>query len=129
MGRYIQCRVNGECHSVWKYRFALQKSEMYRISTELNIGEYYLIRYLIENDETQPNYEYISKQEFNNSMEIGGDILILNRNDSKQLEIAIEKLKQSSSNKDEWYLGMLEAISNFMNQQKQQEQFIFHGEL
>ena len=44
-------------------------------------------------------------------------------------EIAIEKLKQSSSNKDEWYMGMIEAISNFMNQHKEQEQFIFHGEL
>ncbi|MEL4896184.1 hypothetical protein [Crocosphaera sp. Alani8] len=129
MGRYIECEVNGECHSVWKYRFASQESEMYRIFTELKIGEYSLLQYVLEQKENEPNYKYISIYKFKEWMEIGGDRLILNRKDCEKLKIAIEKLKQSLTNKDEWYMRMLEAIVNFINKHKEQERFIFHGEL
>ncbi|MEO0868802.1 MAG: hypothetical protein AAFY17_10205, partial [Cyanobacteria bacterium J06642_11] len=41
MGRYITCTINGRIEDVYKYRFGLQASEMYRIAEELEIGIYH----------------------------------------------------------------------------------------
>ena len=48
MGRYINCKIGNDYEIVWKYGLGVQASEMNRISIELGIGEYHLIRYMDE---------------------------------------------------------------------------------
>jgi hypothetical protein len=48
MGRYIECKINGELENVWKYVLGAQPSEMYRIYEELGVGEYHPVRYRYE---------------------------------------------------------------------------------
>jgi hypothetical protein len=97
MGRYINCEVNGESETVYKYVLGIQISEMHRISTELGIGEYHLIRnayneddYENEEDDAQkPAYEYVDEQ----SDDVDGDILILRRSDIEKLNENIDVLE------------------------------------
>ncbi|MDB9517340.1 hypothetical protein PN466_10315 [Roseofilum reptotaenium CS-1145] len=96
MGRYINCKVNDDYKIVWKYGLGTQASEMYRISTELGIGEYHMIRY-VEN-ETGENYEYINFNiSINNSP---GDVLILTRDDIDKIDRQIQLLKKSDKHGD-----------------------------
>jgi hypothetical protein len=91
MDRYIECMIDDEYETVWKYGLGVQNSEMSRINTELGIGEYHLIRYI--DDDVDIKYEYLSE---NHAYEdIDGDILILHRNDFKKLEMQIQSLKKS----------------------------------
>jgi hypothetical protein len=135
MGRYINCEVNGESETVYKYALGVQISEMHRISTELGIGEYHLIRYAYnedddENEDNQkPVYEYVDEQ----SDDVDGDILILRRSDIEKLNenIAILEASLESGEKDEedkFYIAMIKAIRYFMIRYLNQEKFIFVGE-
>jgi hypothetical protein len=136
MGRYINCEVNGESETVYKYVLGVQISEMHRISTELRIGEYHLIRYTYneddeneEEDTQKPAYEYVDEQ----SDDVDGDILILRRSDIEKLNESIDILEANlaSDQKDEedgFYIAMIKAIRYFMIRYLNQEKFIFVGE-
>ena len=117
MGRHIECKIGGNYEMVWKYGFGVQDSEMNRISTELGIGEYHLIRY-VENEsqegEEGVNYEYVPEDQTDGD----GDILILSRSDVEKLEVQIQSLKKvDASNTNEWFIAMTEAIRDFMVEQ------------
>ncbi len=119
MGRYIECQVGREYEIVWKYGFGVQNSEMMRIHTELGLGEYHLIQY----DEEE--YQYVPEDE----MDVDGDILILDRKDIPKLKEQIQLCKgKEKTEADQWYIGMLEAICNFMVEHPEQDQFVFEGE-
>jgi ADP-dependent phosphofructokinase/glucokinase len=126
MGRYIDCLVNGELKTVWKYVFGVQASEMGRIYHELGLGDYkYIISKEYETDNSGKTintiYEYSKEMNY-----IMGDELTLTREDLKELNDWIEILK--NENKDQWYIAMLEAIRNFMFEHPEQQKFIFEGE-
>ena len=131
--RYISCQIGEEYIDVWKYRFGVQNSEMHRVSTELGIGEYHMIRYVDnkdddDNDDPQLKYEYISEDETEFD-DIDGDILILSRSDLEKLDQQIKLLKKSESTEEnKWFIAMLEAIRDFTFEYPQKNQFIFEGE-
>ncbi|MGB3536164.1 MAG: hypothetical protein WBA13_21930 [Microcoleaceae cyanobacterium] len=131
MGRFISCEINGQYEIVWKYGFGVQDSEMYRINTELGIGEYHRIRYLSnwehekDNDETGLGYKYLSRDE-----PASDDILILNRSDVKKLQIQLKFLKNSAQlNQDKWFIAMIESTINFIIDHPEQDKFILEGEI
>ncbi|WP_332978974.1 hypothetical protein [Microcoleus sp. A003_D6] len=129
MGRYIECKINGELENVWKYVFGAQPSEMYRIYEELGVGEYHPVRYRYEfseneKDEDDLTYEYVETRQV-----AEGDILILNRKDIEELKTWLEVLKQDSEkSKDTCFISMVEAIKNFMLRYPHQEEFVLEGE-
>lgn len=126
MGRYINCKIADKYEMVWKYAFGEQNSEMYRISKELAVGEYHLIRY------TEDSYEYVSEDDCifsENEMNVDGDILILRKNDIEKLQQQIQRLKHSDLGTDnQWFIAMVEGIINFMIEHSEQNNFIFEGE-
>lgn len=133
MGRYINCEVNGESKEVYKYAFGDQPSEMYRIFTELGIGEYHLITYAYNEEEEdneeaypkEPAIQYIDEQ----SDDVEGDILILIRSDIERLNEQIDILAMNKRDKeDEFYMDMIEAICDFMNAYSEQDRFTFISE-
>lgn len=155
MGRYINCEVNGESNEVYKYAFGDQPSEMYRISTELGIGEYHLIKYAYNDEDEEydeaPTIEYIDEQ----SEEVEGDILILVRSDIEKLneqikilqtELEVNKSTEQVDNSyhkndelyehdelyeyedDNFYIAMIIAIRDFMNKYPLEDKFTFIGE-
>lgn len=133
MGRYINCEVNGESETVYKYVLGVQISEMHRISTELGIGEYHLFRYAYnedddeneEDDAQKPAYEYVDEQ----SDDVDGDILILRRSDIGNLNENIDILEANKKDEeDEFYIAMIKAIRYFMIRYLNQEKFVFVGE-
>ncbi|MEG4292330.1 hypothetical protein Q5692_25355 [Microcoleus sp. C2C3] len=129
MGRYIECKINGEFEYVWKYVLGGQPSEMYRIYEELGVGEDHPVRYRYEfskneEDEDDLTYEYVETRQV-----ADGDILILNRKDIEELKIWLELLKQDSEKtKDRWFISMVEAIKNFMLRYPHQEEFVLEGD-
>jgi hypothetical protein len=126
MGRYINCKIAGKDEMVWKYVFGEQNSEMYRISEELAIGEYHLIRY------TEESYEYVSEDDCTFSedgINVDGDVLILHQRDIEKLQQQIQRLKNSDQRTDnQWFIAMVESIINFMIEHSSQDDFIFEGE-
>jgi hypothetical protein len=133
VGRYINCKIDDEYETVWKYGFGVQSSEMHRISTELGIGEYHLIRYLDdesdEEDDGNLKYEYVPEAPTNSVNDVDGDILILDRSDVEKLEEQIQSLKKADmTNANEWFIAMVEAIRDFIVEHSEQDRFIFEGE-
>lgn len=125
MGRWIQCRINGQWENVWKYVFGLQSSEMYRIYEELEIGEYHPVRIVYSQGYSQRTYEYLKTRRG-----AGADILILNRGNLEELNEWIEVLKEVRlCGRDEWLVPMMEAIRDFMIEYPEWEEFVFEGEL
>jgi hypothetical protein len=129
MGRYIGCKIGDEYETVWKYGFGVQDSEMNRISTELGIGEYHMVRHVYdeseEDDGEDVKYEYVSEEH----MDVDGDVLILTRSDIERLEMQIQSLKKAdASNADEWFIAMTEAIRDFIIEHSEQDRFVFEGE-
>ena len=104
MSRLIGCKINGDCQIVWQYRFDCP-SDMYRISTELKIGEYCQT----------------------NALE---DRLILARNKLEKLKAQIQILKEAATvNEDRWFIAMVEAFRDCIVANPEQDQFIFEGDL
>jgi len=103
---------------------------MYRISTELGIGEYHLIGYVHNEDEEYSDsgtIEYIDEP----SEDVEGDILILMRSDIPKLTEQISLLKAGLDNREdeeEFYIAMIESICSFMNEHSQLDKFTFIGE-
>jgi hypothetical protein len=136
VGRYINCKIGDEYETVWKYGFGVQNSEMHRITTELGIGEYHVIRYIYddETEECNPNlYEYVPKDRIevdeNGDLNVDGDILILSRSDLEKLEEQIQSLKKTDlSEGNEWFIAMIEAIRDFIVEHSEQDRFVFAGE-
>ncbi len=78
---------------------------MYRISTELGIGEYHQIKAL-------------------------EDSLILARSDLENLEAQIQTLKEAATtNEDKRFVAMVEAFRDCIAANPAQDQFIFEGDL
>jgi len=78
---------------------------MYRISTELKIGEYCQT----------------------NALE---DRLILARNKLEKLKAQIQILKEAATvNEDRWFIAMVEAFRDCIVANPEQDQFIFEGDL
>jgi hypothetical protein len=122
MGRYINCKIGDEYKTVWKYAFAIQNSEMYRIASELGIGEYEMIRYT---DDAR-GFEYVTDE---GDMDVDGDILVLSQKDIPLLQEKIELLKIANHlEENKWFIAMVESIVNFMNTYPEQETFILEGE-
>jgi hypothetical protein len=127
VGRYINCKIGNEYEIVWKYGFGVQDSEMYRIATELGIGEYHLIRYV--DDENGKEDDFIIEYVLEDQTDVDGDVLILSRSDLGKLEEQIQALRKTNlTNSDEWFVAMLEAIQDFIVEHSEQERFIFEGE-
>ena len=125
MGRYINCKIGNKYEMVWKYGLGVQDSEMHRISTELGIGEYHLIRYMDDESEEDLKYEYVLEDQ----TDVDGDILILSRSDVEKLEVQIESLKKADmANANEWFIAMTEAIRDFIVEHSEQDRFVFEGE-
>ncbi len=104
MSRLIGCEINSGCHIVWQYRFGCP-SDMYRINTELGIGEYHQI----------------------NGIE---DRLILTRNELEKLEAQIQLLREAATaNEDRQFIAMVESFRNCIVTNPEQDQFIFEGDL
>jgi hypothetical protein len=104
MSRSIGCEINGHYQIVWQYRFACP-SDMHRISTQLNIGEYHQISGL-------------------------EDSLILVRSDVEKLEEQIQTLKAATAvNEDKWLIAMIEAFRDCIVANPEQDKFIFEGDL
>jgi len=104
---------------------------MYRIATELGIGEYHLIGYVHNEDEEYSDsgtIEYIDEP----SEDVEGDILILLRSDipklTEQISILTADLDHKKDKEEEFYLAMIESIRNFMNQHPKLDKFTFIGE-
>jgi hypothetical protein len=132
MGRYIECKIGNEYETVWKYEFGVQDSEMHRISTELGIGEYHMVRHVYDESDKDGGedvkYEYVS-EDYEDHMDVDGDVLILTRSDIEKLEMQIQSLKKAdASNADEWFIGMTEAIRDFIIEHSEQDRFVFEGE-
>jgi hypothetical protein len=139
MGRYISCKVGDEYETVWKYELGVQSSEIYRISSELGIGEYHMIRYREpdkgDNGENAAGYDYITDAPFSEEIaiddweDIDGDILILKKTDVIALDQHLQRLQQlPEAHAHHYFLGMIVAIRNFMVNHSDQDQFIFEGE-
>ena len=129
MGRYINCKIGDKYEIVWKYGLGVQASEMRRISTELDIGEYHLIRYMDDESEEEGEdnfkYEYVPEDQ----TDVDGDVLILSRSDVEKLKIQIQSLKKAdTSNANGWFIAMTEAIRDFMVEHLEQDSFIFEGD-
>jgi hypothetical protein len=78
---------------------------MYRVSTELGIGEYHQI----------------------NALE---DRLLLGRNDLEKLEAQIQTLQEAlTDNADNRFIAMVEAFRDCIVENPEQDQFIFEGDL
>lgn len=78
---------------------------MYRINTELEIGEYYQI----------------------NALE---DRLILTRNELEKLEAQIQRLREAATvDEDRRFIAMLEAFRDCIATNPKQGRFIFEGDL
>jgi hypothetical protein len=104
MSRLIGCEINSGCQIVWQYRFRCP-SDMYRIHTELGIGEYHQI----------------------NRLE---DRLILARDELEKLEAQIKTLKEITIvNEDREFITMVEAFRNCIVTNPEQDRFIFEGDL
>lgn len=130
MGRFIHCRINGEWKSVWKYRFAIQPSEMGRIYHELGLGEYkYIVGKEYEKDGSGNIIKIINKYS-DNPIGAMADEIKLTRSDVPELNDWIEILKDEiKRDSDKWYIAMLEAIIKFMIEHPDRQEFIFEGEL
>ena len=131
MGRYIECEINNESLIVWKYKLGEQPSEMHRINTEWEIGEYQLMRYIEpENFEDLLDCEYITKDEVKEEDTwFDGDVLILVRDDIPKLRAKVQSLKVSQeANPEKWFITMIENSIKFMEMYSQQDRFIFEGE-
>jgi hypothetical protein len=130
MGRYICCTVYSEDKTVLKYG-SDQKSEMHRINTEFNIGEFQMIQSDIDigdNNDTGLTYKYVS----GNPSEIHRDvdILTLNRSDIKKLELQIQSIRASQLTTEKWlFLGVVVTIRDFIVEHPEQDEFIFVGDL
>lgn len=104
MSRLIGCETNSGCQIVWQYRLGCP-SDMYRINTELGIGEYCQT----------------------NALE---DRLILARNELKKLEAQLQMLKEAATvNEDRRFIAMVEAFRDCMVANPKQDQFIFESDL
>ncbi|MFB2920729.1 MULTISPECIES: hypothetical protein [Aerosakkonema] len=126
MGRYINCFVGGEGKIVWKYGFGVQKSEMHRIYDELGIGEYKLVK---DVDYQENNLEKITNRIYEYTddwREADCDVLILTRSDIVKLDEKLAILEAESN--DRWYIGMIQAIRDFMIKHPNLEEFVFEGE-
>jgi hypothetical protein len=126
MGRYINCRINGEWKTAWKYVFGAQASEMSRIYEELEIGAYHpvYIQYLQTDKGEQRIYEYLETRQGAQA-----DILILSRSDIDKINEWIEVLKEIRiGKKDQYFVAVLEAIRNFMTNYPEHNEFVFEGE-
>ena len=138
MGRYISCKVGSEYETVWKYGLGIQNSDMYRISSELGIGEYHMIRYREPDEESDgdaASYDYITDAPFSEETaiddweDIDGDILILNKADIVALDCHLQRLQQlPEAHANRWFVGMIAAIRDFMVNHSDQDRFIFEGE-
>jgi len=123
VGRWIECKINGQRENVWKYVFGLQPSEMYRIYEELEIGEYHPVRFVYSQGFSQRTYEYLKTRR-----EADADILILNRGNIEEINEWIEVLKEVRlCGRDKWLAPMMEAIRDFMIKYPEQEEFVFEG--
>jgi hypothetical protein len=109
LGRYVYEKYSGEF--VWKYYFAKQASEQYRIAEELGIGKI----------EYEPEGFY-------------GDYLYLKREDIPKLK---KWLKNSKTHlikarfegiDDKPFVEMVRTYEKFMERHKDQPEFIFMGE-
>jgi hypothetical protein len=129
MGRYINCKIGNEHEIVWKYRFGVQASDLHRISTELGIGEYHLIRYVdpkSKKEDEDFDYKYVTED----LTDAYGDVLILSRSDVEKLDTQIQALKEvSTSDTNSLFIAMTEAIRYFMVKNSERDRFIFEGEL
>ena len=136
MGRYVYC--NGKC--VWKYSFAEQSSDQYRITEELSIGKvvypnandlgnFYgdtLILHrsdisLLENALGPHQKELKNWKEFNNAAFPAGMVHI----GSKRALIRQENL---SRNPDLLFWEMVEAYVKFMKKHPHVDEFRFEGD-
>ena len=126
MGRYIECKINGEFKNVWKYVLGVQPSEMFY--EELGVGEYHPVRYCYEFSENEEDEDDLTYKYAETRQVADGDILILNRKDIEELKIWLEVLKQDSEkSKDTCFISMVEAIKNFMLRYPHQEEFVLEG--
>ena len=126
MGRYINCKIDGEWEIVWKYVFGAQSSEMYRIHEDLGLGEYHPV--CIE-DRKDENGEYLYQYVESRSA-ADYDILILKQDDVVELNEWIEVLEGDTSlnKKNKHFIAMLKAMRNFMLARADREEIVFKGE-
>jgi hypothetical protein len=112
MGRQITCRLSGrDPELVYQYKFGVQASEMYRISSLLGIGAW------------SPIDDHYDQLELNRS-----DILLLqNYLDSDQFFIPWLRLLRRPKN--ELFVAMISSIVAFMEQHKEVSTFHLIGEL
>jgi|GEM_PF-3403630 len=112
MTRQITCRLlSGEPELVYQYKFGVQASEMYRISSLLGIGAWSLI---------DDHYDQLSLKQ--------SDIALLqNYLDSDQFFIPWLQLFRRLKN--ELFVAMIEAIIAFMEKNQDVTTFNFVGEL
>lgn len=126
MGRYINCKINGQWEPVWKYGFGAQSAEMYRIYEELGLGEYHpvCIQYVEDKEGRRRVYEYLETRKG-----ADGDVLILNQRDAEELVEWLEVLKENcKTKKDQWFVAIVEATYKFMVLHSDQEEIVLEGD-
>lgn len=104
MSRLIGFETNSGCQIVWQYRLGFP-SDMYRINTDLGLGEYC---------RTNPFK----------------DRLILAKNELEKLEAQIQTLKEAAAvDEDRHFIAMVEAFRDCIVANPEQDRFIFEGDL
>jgi len=111
MGRKIACMIDGQPELVYQYKFGVQPSEMYQISSLLRIGAWRTI---------DDHYDQLSLKR--------SDIALLqNYLDNDQFFIPWLRLFRRP--KDELFVAMISSIIAFMEEHKEVSTFNLIGEL
>ena len=131
MGRYIRCKIGNESKIIYQYIAGRQKSEIYRINTELEIGEYQLMQLDYVQAEGLYRRKYTNKNEIvKENIWYDKDILILAKNDVYKLKEQVKLLKKhQKSMKYKYFIGMIEVIIEFMEFHTNIDKFVFEGDL
>ena len=109
MGRYVTC---GE-DIVWKYRFGVQPSELYRIEEELGVGKHFLFATEIDRS-SQDGFRrrLIEKGNVTEYDDIEGDLLVLRKSDLSDLERHVERLAKDEPEED--FTQMIRRIRDYL---------------
>lgn len=113
MGRYIYCK--GDENPVYKYVFAEQDSEMYRIHTEWGLGAH---TYMIQ--DYDPSTKTYTNRGADDSEQPDFDQLILEHSD-------LEKLKLCCRQATGYFQDMLNAMIEYMSE-TQQAYYVFESD-